>query len=248
VRRALAPLVTRFITVSRELQRWLTDEVGIRTEKVSTIHNGVDLRRFCPMDRGEARTRIGLPRHGRVIGTVGRLDPVKDQASLIHAFAKLRPGHPDTRLLIVGDGPYRAELARLVRGYGVEDQVLLAGERQDIPVVLAAMDVFALPSIAEGMSNTLLEAMASGLPAVATRVGGTAELLEDGKTGRLIERGDRAALEKVLCEYLEDGELRLTHGRAAREWVTEHFGLERMCREYFDVYRGVLAGRCGKVV
>jgi sugar transferase (PEP-CTERM/EpsH1 system associated) len=246
IRRTFSPLVTHFITVSRELRTWLTDEVGIRREKVSTIYNGVDVGRFGPVDRGAARARFGLPRDGSVIGTVGRLDPVKDQAALVHAFAKLRADHPDSWLLIVGDGPYREELTRVVRECGVEDRVRLAGELPDIPVALAAMDVFALPSIAEGMSNTLLEAMASSLPAVATRVGGTPELLEDGKTGRLIERGDRAALAKVLGEYLEDGELRLAHGRAARQWVAKHFGLDRMCRDYLDVYRGVLAGRCGK--
>jgi glycosyltransferase involved in cell wall biosynthesis len=172
---------------------------------------------------------------------------VKDQAALVRALSGLRRCHPEACLVIAGDGPCRDALTRLSRELGVEDRVWLLGQRSDVPVVLAAMDVFALPSIAEGMSNTALEAMATGLPVVATRVGGSPELVADGLTGRLVPRGDERALREALAAYLEDSHLRDVHGKAARQRAAEQFGLDRMCKAYMDLYRRVMAGRAGRV-
>ena len=242
-RRLLAPLVSHFVAVSNDLRAWLVAEVGIPPRKVTTIHNGVNLDRFGVVEKRGAREQLGLPAEALVIGTVGRLDPVKDQAALVRALAGLLPGHPETWLVIVGDGPCRADLGRLSRELRVEDRVRLLGQRSDVPVVLSAMDVFALPSIAEGMSNTVLEAMATGLPVVATRVGGSPELVADGVTGRLVPRSHERALCEALATYLEDADLREVHGKAARQRAIERFGLDRMCQGYVDVYRRVLAGR-----
>ncbi len=241
-RRALAPLVNRFVTVSQDLRRWLIEDVRLPAHKVTTIQNGVDLTRFGHHGRHEARLRLGLPAEALVLGTVGRLDPVKDHATLIQAFAGLAPAHPDAALLIVGDGPCRSDLDRLVTGIGLENRVRLFGSRADVPVVLATMDVFVLPSVAEGMSNTILEAMATGLPVVATRVGGNPELIEDGVGGALVPRHDQAALTEALSAYLDDGNLRSVHGKASRQRAVDHFGLERMCAAYVDLYSGLLAG------
>jgi sugar transferase (PEP-CTERM/EpsH1 system associated) len=246
-RRLLAPLVSHFVTVSHDLRAWLLKDVGIPAHKVTTIHNGVDLDRFGAVERRAARDELGLPLEALVIGTIGRLDPVKDQAALVRALSGLRRCHPEACLVIAGDGPCRDALTRLSLELGVEDRVWLLGQRSDVPVVLAAMDVFALPSIAEGMSNTALEAMATGLPVVATRVGGSPELVADGLTGRLVPRGDERALREALAAYLEDSHLRDVHGKAARQRAAEQFGLDRMCKAYMDLYRRVMAGRAGRV-
>ena len=240
-RRLLAPLVSRFITVSEDLRRWLIQEVRLPPHKITTIHNGVDLSRFGDLERHTARLRLGLSGDAPVIGTVGRLDPVKDQAGLARAFAMVLKAQPAAMLVIAGDGPCRADLLRLVAELGIADRVRLLGARSDVPAVLAAMDVFVLPSIAEGISNTILEAMASGLPVVATRVGGSPELIEDGVGGTLVPPQDPSALAGALTVYLDEPGLRTLHGKCARRRATERFGLERMCDAYAGAYRDLLA-------
>lgn len=243
LRRVLSPLVDKFVAVSHDLERWLIEDVRLPARKVVAIRNGVDLTRFGNVDRGEARAHLGLPPESLVVGTVGRLDPVKDQAALIRAFAAMRHARPDCRVLIAGDGPCHGDLRALVTGLGVEDRIHLLGERRDIPEVLAAMDVFVLPSIAEGISNTVLEAMATGLPVVATAVGGNPELVEDGVTGRLVPRRNPSALVAGIEAYLDDPHLRAVHGKASRQRAVEHFGLDRMANAYSNLYAGLLTGR-----
>ena len=240
VRRLLAPLVTEFVTVSRDLARWLTEDVGIPARKVTHICNGVDTDRFLPGDRDAARRAIGVPNGLAVVGTVGRLDPVKDHMGLIRAFAE-GVAYRAAILVIAGDGPTRPELAELVRTLGVEDRVRLLGERADIPLVLRALDLFVLPSVGEGISNAILEAMATGLPVVATQVGGNGELVSDGLTGRLIEPRSTAALAQAIRQYLDDPVLGKMHGRAARDRAERDFSLERMLAGYADLYRRCLA-------
>lgn len=245
IRRLLAPLVKQFVTVSRDLERWLVEDVRLPGRKVVTIVNGVDLSRFGQGDRRGVRSRLGLAPDATIVGTVGRLDPVKDHAGLLRAFAGLTAAHPDTVLLIAGDGPCRDALTRLTGALGLGERVKLLGDCRDVPGVLSALDLFVLPSIAEGMSNTILEAMASGLPVVATRVGGNPELVEEHVTGRLVPSRDPGSLAEALAVYLDDPHLRAVQGKAARQRATERFGLERMCEGYVDLYRRVLGGRPG---
>lgn len=239
-RRLLSPLVSRFVTVTRDLERWLVEDVRVAKRKVLTIPNGVDLSRFAHGDPREAREKLRLPAAALVVGTVGRLDPVKDQAALVHALAALLPAHPEALLVVAGDGPCRNDLMRLALDLGVERQIRLLGDCPDVPLVLSAMDVFVLPSVAEGMSNTVLEAMASSLPVVATRVGGNPEMIEERVTGRLVPSRDVAALIEAVAAYLDDPHLRALHGKASRQRVSERFGLDRMCRAYTALYAGLL--------
>jgi sugar transferase (PEP-CTERM/EpsH1 system associated) len=236
LRRWLSPLVDCFVTVSDDLGRWLVTEVRIPPRKVRTIPNGVDATRFAPCQRTSARTALGLVDTGPVVGTVGRLDPVKDHQGLVRAFATVRRDHPDAVLVIAGDGPCREELCALIGKLGLQPHVRLLGERDDIPTVLGAMDVFVLPSIAEGMSNTIIEAMACGLPVVATRVGGNCELVEDGVTGKLIPPQDVATLATAINRYLSSAERRAADGQSARQRVLDGFSLERMRAAYADLY------------
>jgi sugar transferase (PEP-CTERM/EpsH1 system associated) len=243
IRRLSSPLVDRFVAVSDDLRRWLLEEVGVPAQKVIRIHNGVDLNRFGAVGRADGRERVGMPADAVVVGTVGRLDPVKDQASLVHAFAPIAAAHAEVRLMVVGDGPCRGELDDLVRRLSLRDRVSLLGERSDVPELLAAMDVFVLPSIAEGISNTILEAMGHGLPVVATAVGGNPELVEDGTTGRLVPRQDVGALTAAIEAYVDDVHLRRLHGKASRQRAAEHFGLERMANGYIALYQALLGAR-----
>ena len=238
LRRASAPLVDRFVAVSEDLRRWLVDDVGLPRPKVVTIHNGVDTVRFAPADSTAARIALGLSPDTLVVGTVGRLDPVKGHATLVRAFAAVVRRVPAV-LVIVGDGPCRLELERLVVALGIARHVRLLGERADVPAVLDAVDLFVLPSFAEGLSNTLLEAMAMGLPVVVTRVGGNAELVEDGANGTHVPRHDPEALAAAMATYLEDANLRAVHGKSSRLRAVERFSLERMVAAYTALYRDV---------
>jgi sugar transferase (PEP-CTERM/EpsH1 system associated) len=244
LRRILAPLVSRFVTVSNDLHRWMVEDVRVPAGKVVTICNGVDTSRFAPGDGAAARAALGLPADEVLVGTVGRLDPVKDQLGLVAAFELVHQRHPRSALAIAGDGPCRADLVARVSALGLDSRVHLLGERADVPTVLRALDVFVLPSIAEGISNTILEAMATGLPVVATRVGGNPELVEDGITGTLVPRQQPRALASAIEAYLSDGRMLVTHGQAARRRAVERFGLVTMRDAYAALYAvlGVAAG------
>jgi sugar transferase (PEP-CTERM/EpsH1 system associated) len=243
IRRVLAPWVDRFVAVSCDLGRWLVETVRIEPLKVVTIHNGVDTIRFSEEGREGGRRALGVRPDEVVIGTVGRLDPVKDQLGLLEAFARLARDGIERRLVVVGTGPCREALERRASRPDLGGRVRLLGERLDVPLLLKGFDVFALPSVAEGISNTLLEAMATGLPVVATRAGGNPELVEDGVTGTLVRVGDRVDLARGLDGYVTDPGLRTLHGKAGRRRAVELFGLNRMVARYRDLYLGLLARR-----
>ena len=242
VRRTLSPMVDRFVTVSDDLKRWLTRTVGISERKIVTIHNGVDTTGFSNQGRADSRRQLGLDNSAFTIGTVGRLDPVKDHQSLLLAFAPIAQKNEFARLIVVGDGPTRQELESFAMSLGLARKVRFLGERHDVAFVLKAFDVFTLTSIAEGISNTILEAMASGLPVVATRVGGNPELVEQGVTGHLVRARDVTGLTEAFECYRRDPDRGINHGKAARSRAERLFSLERMAGDYADLYSGVLLG------
>jgi sugar transferase (PEP-CTERM/EpsH1 system associated) len=241
LRRLLHPMVNRFVAVTEDLGRWLVQTVGVPARKVTVIPNGVDTARFAGEGRLAARRSLALADDAFVVGSVGRLDPVKDYASLLRAFAILVRQQPASRLVLAGDGPERGRIEAHLAEASLGDRVLLLGERHDIPLVLAALDVFVLPSIAEGMSNVILEAMASGVPVVATSVGGNPELVDDGATGRLVPPRAPEALAQALAGYAADPHLARLHGKAGRERAVNRFSLERMVEAYQGLYEGLLA-------
>lgn len=241
LRRLNTPWVRRFTTVSADLAGWLTATVGISARKVEVLMNGVDTDRFAlgEVDRGGLLP--GVPVDAVVVGTVGRLDPVKGHLDLVAAATGL---NSTVHVVIVGDGPERDRLAAAIESSQVADRVHLLGERSDIPELLRGFDLFCLPSLAEGISNTLLEAMATGLPVVATAVGGNPELVVDGKTGILVPPADPAGLAAALGRLATDGPLRRRLGLAARRRAVGEFGVEEMTRRYDKCYTEV-AGECG---
>ena len=248
LRRLHAPLVERYVTVSRSLRDYLVERVGIRPERITTICNGVDTGKFLPAPH---KPRGVLPEQlaGEglvIIGTVGRLQPVKDQQLLLRAFAELVRESGDAaataRLLVVGNGPLRDTLTQLAQSLGIAHLTAFTGDRTDVAQLLQCMDVFVLPSLAEGISNTLLEAMATGLPVIATRVGGNVELVRDGENGALFESGDVASLARLLTGYVTDGEARRRHGERSRRLALESFSLEAMIEGYRGAYETLIHG------
>ncbi|MEO8409956.1 MAG: TIGR03088 family PEP-CTERM/XrtA system glycosyltransferase [Propionivibrio sp.] len=236
LRRLHSPLVHRYITVSRHLEQYLVNRVGIAPNRISQIYNGVDLARFAQRegDRYASLPQGFVGDDSVVIGTVGRLQPVKDQATLLRAFAALE--NASARLVMVGDGPLAANLRSLADSLGVGSRVWFSGALDDVPAMLGNIDVFVLPSLSEGISNTVLEAMASGIPVLATAVGGNVELVEDGRSGRLFQPGDAARLTQLLAAYLDDPDLRARHGAAGRDLVIERFSLAGMVASYQSIY------------
>jgi sugar transferase (PEP-CTERM/EpsH1 system associated) len=246
VRRAYSPFVSRYVALSLDLQRYLVDGVGIAPGRISQLYNGVDCAAFAPGGKGRALLADGPFNDPRlfVIGTVGRLDAVKDQTNLARAFVSALRRHPQARerlrLVIVGDGTLRGDVQRILDDADASALAWLPGARHDVAAVMRALDCFVLPSLSEGISNTLLEAMASGLPVVATRVGGNAELMEEGLTGRLVPRADPEALATEILRYFDHPQLARRHGRAGRDLAEKRFSIEQMVRRYDELYSQVL--------
>lgn len=247
VRRLYSVFVSRYVALSRRIESYLHDKVGIGAGRVRRICNGVDARRFVP---GQGREPLpGSPFNDPsliVFGAVGRLQAVKGHADLIRAFGALVRRDPEAargaRLAIVGGGPLQAELTALVGSEGVADKVWFAGERNDIPETMRAFDVFVQPSISEGISNTLLEAMASGLPVIATEVGGNPELVDAGRTGLLVRSGDIDGLAAAMGQLYHQPDRSAALGRAGRERVLAEFSLDAMVGAYMALYHEMLSG------
>jgi sugar transferase (PEP-CTERM/EpsH1 system associated) len=250
MRRWMAPFIDRYVAVSEDLQHWLTERAGIQAYKVAYIANGIDVAAF-DVRHAASRSRRLLadlaPPGSVLIGNVARLDKVKDQASLLAAFALVRAEAGDTpcRLIIAGEGGQRTALQQQIDRLDLQQNVRLLGDRDDVAALLAECDVFVLSSIAEGMPVTLMEAMAAGLPVVATDVGGVASVVDDGVTGTLTPPSDPRALANALKSYVTDEILRRRHGAAGRARASAHFSLRAMVGGYVSLYDALLSGRAG---
>jgi sugar transferase (PEP-CTERM/EpsH1 system associated) len=243
LRRLHAPMVDHYIALSRDQEKYLIESIRVPAAKVTQLYNGVDTELFHPDEADRAKhsdlTSIFGSRN-IVIGTVGRLEPVKNQITLVDAFVRLLNSTPNyrryLRLAIIGDGKERPALERQIDEADIRDLVWIAGARDDIPTLMRQMDVFALPSLAEGVSNTVLEAMGSGLPVVATNVGGNPELVLHNHTGILVPPARNSELADALRSYIDDEERRRSHGLAGRKRAEEHFSIEAMVRNYVSIY------------
>ncbi len=246
--RLLALGVTRLVTATEHLSRELVREWKVRPEKIAVIPNGVDLDAFAPrFDRGIdggglAESPFEPAPDDLIVMSVGGLRPIKDQPTLLRAFARLRQALPAAKLILVGSDHgtgIQATLEQLAAELGLGDAVWFTGERRDIPRLLRLCDLYVNTSLFEGMSNTILEAMAAGKPVLATAVGGNPELVTDGVTGCTVPPGDVAALTERMQRLLSDPELRGRLGRAGRERVEANHGMSTMVRAYSDLYEEV---------
>jgi sugar transferase (PEP-CTERM/EpsH1 system associated) len=248
LRKAMQPFVHRYIAVSRDLLQWLKHTVAIPEKKLRQIYNGVDAGKFSPRQDdaqlGDLAPPGLLPENAVVVGTVGRLAEVKNQQLLIEAVGYLFTKRPilrgTLRLVLVGDGPLKLQLVDRVKQLGLSDVVWFSGDRNDVPVLMQLMDIFILPSLAEGISNTLLEAMASGLPVIATSVGGNVELIEEGVNGRLVPVNNVVAMADALAELVDDPTLRQSMGEKGLALVRTTFNWEKTVADYLAVYDTLL--------
>jgi glycosyltransferase involved in cell wall biosynthesis len=231
------------IAVSHGLADFLASAEGLPRHKTVVIENGVDaeLAATAPPRRA-ARALVGLPADAPILGTVGRLAAQKGQRDLLRALPAIRAAVPGARLVIAGEGPLRGTLEVEARRAGVEEAVHFLGHRNDIPVVLSALDLFVLPSLWEGLPLALLEAMSMSLPVVATRAVGIEETVSDGVEGLLVPCHDPAALARAAARVLGDRHLALGLGTAGRRRVLERHSLAAVADRIDALYRRVLEG------
>lgn len=253
--RAICRLADCIIANADAVRDWLVAE-GYDAEKVAVIPNGIDVSRF-PGGGGTGRLQgeLGLPPGSRLVAVLSHLSPLKGLGDFLEAASLVATRVPDARFLLVGDRlradgeqvvrdyTYRKELERTARRLGLDGRVIFTGYRTDVPELLSDVSVSVLPSHTEGLSNTLLESMAAGRPVVATRVGGTPQVVEDGATGLLVPPHDPAGLSRAICLLLEKPELAAHLGREARRSVLERFSIERMVNDTERFYVERLAAK-----
>jgi sugar transferase (PEP-CTERM/EpsH1 system associated) len=240
LRRLAYGLADAVIAVTEELRDYHARQAWVSPERIRVIYNGVDTERFQPRpeQRASAREQLHLPATSFVIGSVGRLVPIKDYPTLLQAVERILARGADARVLLVGSGSDLDHLKGLVEASPLlASRVTFAGVCPNVPEMLAAMDAFVLPSVREGMSNTLLEAMSTGLPVIAMRVGGNPEIVEDGRSGWLLPPRDVGGLAHRLKQLAGSPETRQRLGSAGRQRVCERFRLAHMLANYQDLYQ-----------
>ncbi len=232
----------RFTTVSEAGRRQLRRQAHVPADRVDLLRNGVDRRRFGTLDddlRRRMRAEFGFADTVFVVGTVGSLTPVKDQAILIRAAARIVPAVPDLHLLIVGEGPLRASLTEQAQAYGILERVHFTGWREQVPALLASMDAYACSSASEGMNNALLEAMAAGLPIIATEVGDNAIMVRHGIEGQIVEPGCHEALSEAMKVFANDPAVRRRCAAAAKVRAGS-FDFDDSVHAYEDYYQTLI--------
>lgn len=226
----------KVIAVS-EILRQETLNHNVAPRKVLTINNGINIERFKNQKKTDSiRKEFGIDKSYKVIGTVGRLSEEKGFIQLLNVAQKVFNKYPKTVFLIIGDGPLRKELQREY----YSPSIIFTGIRNDVPDLYRCMDIFVLPSLAEGLPMALLEAMASKLPVVATRVGAVPTVIVDKETGLLIEPGNEESIKVSLLHLLENSTLAKSMGQNGYNYVKQHFSSENMARDYLNIYRELI--------
>lgn len=245
VERLTACWAAKYVAVSETARQAIIKHLQISPEKIVTILNAVDLAPFRTRrdNRASVRAAWGLPPEAVVVGSVGRLAPLKNYANLIRWVGELTAPFPQAHLVLVGDGEERPALEGLMGELHLGDRVRLLGHREDIPEMLGAMDIFAFPSLSEGLPRAVMEAMAAGLPCVVMDVGGNAEAVMDGQTGYVVPLGDAPGFKAALTRLLKDGASRKKLGAAGKNRAFTLFNPKRLATEYEELYRSLLNRR-----
>lgn len=243
--RAFYGMADAVFAVTADLLAYHAKQSWLAPEKFRIIYNGVNVNRFSPHpeDGRRIRRELGISTGRVVIGSVGRLVPIKDHLTLLQAAEALACQGKDVHVLIVGSGPELPRLQKRAASPELEGRVTFFGASDRVHELLNTMDLFVLPSICEGMSNTILEAMATGLPVMATRAGGNSEIVKDGENGRLFAPRDAKGLTQLLVPFIDDPALRHRFGEAARRRVIELFSLTDMMQRYQSLYFELAARR-----
>jgi len=244
IERWLSGQTDRIIACSSDVREHLTRRVGINPLKVVVVPNAVDAKAFFPIGKQsslfekvrEVRRELGIEKGDTVIGTVGHMSRQKGHRFLVGAIPRVQLTHPRVKFVFVGRGKLRKELQEQARTLGVEDAVRFAGIREDVPIVLNCFDLFVLPSLWEGFGTAIIEALACGVPVVATRVGGVPEIIEHGVEGLLVPAGRSRPLAQSIVRILDDPSLRRDMIYRGLRKAVERFGVTRMARTVAKVY------------
>jgi glycosyltransferase involved in cell wall biosynthesis len=228
----------RVITLNQRMAYDFAGECSLSSGQIRIIANGVDIQHFSPCaNRSDLRGQFGLPPDRLILGNVARLDPVKNHELIIRTLPQLRQHPSRPFFLLVGEGGHRPVLEEQIKRLGLAEDVKLFGYSERIPALLNCMDLYIQSSFYEGFSNTILEAMACGVPVLASRVGGTTDLFTDGEQGLLFPSDDGAALAELITRLADDGTLRRSMAERARGHVIEHFSVQTMARQYEALYQ-----------
>jgi len=237
----LSRVTDRIVAMSESIRADIIKYDGIDPEKVLVIRNGVDTVVFSPQaTAGDIREGLALKDNDTVIGFVGRLVPAKGLQHLIAAFESVRKETGQVKLLIAGSGQLMDPLKAMARDKGLSNDIIFLGERTDIPQLLGVMDIFVMPSIAEGLPNALLEAMAAARPVVVTSAGGMGEIIQDGVNGLVVPVGNEAALSEGLGKLVKNRSLAEALGTAARQGIENKYSIRATARAWEDLYISLL--------
>ncbi|MFQ5649768.1 MAG: glycosyltransferase [bacterium] len=227
---------SKVVSVSHATARWLVEQRGLSEDKVMVIPYGVDLHTYKQGKNPQLRAELGIAPQTAVVGVIARLHEQKGHRYLVEAARAILTKYEDVQFLFAGDGELRDELEKQVAEAKLGEHVKFLGFRNDVKELLRTFDVFVLPSLYEGLPNVILEAMATGLPVVATSVDGTVELVEDGSTGFLVPPKDPRALSDKILRLLADTELRKSFGRQGRQRVVNEYSLELQVNHFQNLY------------
>jgi len=250
LRRFVAARLHSYIALSQDLEKWLLNTVGVSKQTVVQVYNGVDNVKFYP-NKSSNITEIKkwrVDNKAVVVGTVGRMAVIKDQITmalaLVEASKRLKDSKTKLYGVMIGDGVLRQKIEKIFTEANLENIIWLPGNRNDIVELLNSFDIFILPSLNEGISNTILEAMSCGLPIIATRVGGNPELVHDNKNGLLVAPKSPSTLADAIERYVREPELIERHGKQSRTYIEQHFGMSNMINAYIAVYNSTFT--CSK--
>jgi glycosyltransferase involved in cell wall biosynthesis len=231
----------KIVTVSPDLEKHLVEKIKLPANKIITIVNGVNTRYFVPREKSKKLlTELGIEPESKIIGSVGRLAEIKDYFTLIKSCKIIKEEIPNFRLLLVGEGPCEKGLKDLAVELGISDLIVFAGNRSDIPQILNLFDVFVLPSLLEGTSLSLLEAMASGVPSVVTNVGGNPNIVKDGYNGYLVEPKDHLKMAKKIIHILSDFEVAKYLKNNSISSIQNSYSLKINIEKYVEIYLELL--------
>ncbi|MTI81766.1 MAG: glycosyltransferase family 4 protein [Firmicutes bacterium] len=234
----MSQCTTRIITVSNQLRNQIIEMENIPKEKIITIYNGINTSKFKHSPSRSFLQSLGVPPVGKVVGVVARLATQKGIIHFLKAVSLMK--EYQANFVIIGDGPLRESLKKESENLGLKNRVFFAGYRSDVYQIMPVMDIFVLPSETEGLPLTILEAMTAGVPVVATRVGGVTEVVENQKTGLLVQPKDPHSLALAIAQLLEDEKLAKEIAGAAKQLIEEKFTVEKMIDETMDLYQQVL--------
>lgn len=240
--RFFSAFTDKIVCVSQDIYKVSLEKEKISTQKLEVIRNGIDINKFVNATSKDEYllNQLGIKTDAFVIGTVGRLSRIKNQMFLMDAFKHLFSAHSDTRLIVIGDGPLKQDLIEHVDEIGLRGKVLFLGERKDVASLMKLFDVFVLPSLSEGISLVILEAMAAGLPIIATNVGGNLELIKEGENGFFVSLGNPLYLSSAIERLMQDSKLRRSISENNRKKALAEFDIAVMCKKYESLYSSLV--------